>query len=112
MRADKNDGHYDFASISYANEIEKSADVITYTYLNDILRKEGKFYLGNLKNRDNPIFDRMIGKIIWQSKRMRHMETGLLDLNTDRVLNIANKINLTAEDMLSGNMPVFGKKVA
>lgn len=100
MRADKNDGHYDFASISYANEIEKSADVITYTYLNDELRKEGKFYLGNLKNRDNPVFDRMIGKIFWQSKRMRHMETGLIDPSNDHVLSIASKIQLTAEDML------------
>ena len=75
LRADKNDGRYDFAAISYANEIEKSADVITYTYLNDALRNEGKFYLGNLKNRDNPLFDRMVGKIIWQSKRMRAIES-------------------------------------
>ncbi len=76
MRADKADGYYDIAAISYANEVEKSADAITYTYLNDRLRKEGMYYLGCLKNRDNPPFERMIGKILWQSKRMRAIESG------------------------------------
>lgn len=96
MRADKNDGRYDIAAISYANECEKSADVITWTYLNDQLRKEGKFYMGNLKNRDNPIFDRMVGKILWQSKRMRAIESGLLDLDADRVVLASKQITSMA----------------
>lgn len=100
LRADKADGRYDFAAISYANEIEKSADVITYTYLNDALRQEAKFYLGCLKNRDNPIFDRMVGKVLWQSKRMRAIETGMLDLSPDAVLKTSNDIILTADDMI------------
>jgi replicative DNA helicase len=101
LRADKNDGRYDMASIAYANEIDKSADVITYTYLNDQLRNEGKFYLGNLKNRDNPMFDRMVGKILWQSKRMRAIETGLLDFNNDRLMLAASKqISLGVDDMM------------
>jgi len=101
LRADKADGRYDFAAISYANEIEKSADVITYTYLNDALRQEAKFFLGCLKNRDNPIFDRMVGKVLWQSKRMRAIETGLLDMSADTILNTSNEIILTAEDMIT-----------
>jgi len=110
LRADKNDGRYDFAAISYANEIEKSADVITYTYLNDALRNEGKFYLGNLKNRDNPLFDRMVGKIIWQSKRMRAIESSLLDegdyLTSGKLLELQNrmandKTRLTTEELLA-----------
>jgi len=101
LRADKNDGRYDFAAISYANEVEKSADVVTYTYLNDQLRRDGKFYLGNLKNRDNPVFDRMIGKILWDSKRMRHIQSGLLDTQTDMaLLRASNKISLSVDDML------------
>lgn len=99
MRADKNDGRYDFASLSYANEAEKSADVITYTYLNDDLRRDGKFYLGNLKNRDNPIFERMVGKIIWQTKRMRAIETGMLDMNNDQILAACNQVSLSIEDL-------------
>lgn len=102
LRADKNDGRYDMAAISYANEVEKSADVITWTYLNDQLRSAGKFYMGNLKNRDNPIFDRMIGKILWQSKRMRAIESGLIDMNNDRLLVSAGQhiSQLTAADLM------------
>jgi replicative DNA helicase len=98
VKADKEDGRYGFEAISYANRIEQDADVITYTYLNPQLRKDGKFYLGCMKNRDNAIFDRMIGKIIWQSKRMRHIESGLLDKNTDQALLRAT--TLTMDDML------------
>lgn len=101
LRADKSDGHYDFAAISYANEIEKSADVITYTYLNDQLRKDARFFMGCLKNRDNPIFDRMVGKILWNSKRMRALESGLLDMNNDRILSASKAITLTSEDLLA-----------
>lgn len=101
LRADKADGRYDYAAIAYANEIEKAADVITYTYLNDQLRKEGKFYLGNLKNRGGPVFDRMVGKIIWQSKRMRAMETGLIDYDNDRLLvKAAQSMSLGIDDMM------------
>jgi replicative DNA helicase len=93
LRADKNDGRYDFAAISYANEIEKSADEVTYTYLNDELRRAGKFYLGCLKNRDNPVFERMIGKILWRTKRIRALETGLIDFDTDQLVRAASQIS-------------------
>lgn len=102
LRADKSDGRYDFAAIAYANEVERSADVVTYTYLNDSLRREGKFYLGCLKNRDNPVFERMIGKILWQSKRMRAIESGLLDVNNDQIVAMSRQIaTLGVEDMIA-----------
>ncbi len=106
MRAEKNDGRYDIAAISYANEIEKSADVITYTYLDENLRRDGKFYLGNLKNRDNPMFDRMVGKILWTSKRMRAMETGMLDLDADVIVSAARKIAGGIEGMYNMDIAV------
>lgn len=99
LRADKSDGRYDFSAIAYANEIERSADVITYTYLNDTLRHDGKFYMGCMKNRDNPLFERMVGKILWQSKRMRAMESSLLDMNTDRI--VAASAQITMQDLLA-----------
>jgi len=99
MRADKNEGRYDMAAISYANEVEKSADVITWTYLNDELRKDGKFYMGNLKNRDNPLFDRLVGKIIWQSKRIRAIEQSMIDTSTDNIRNISDKIRRISFDI-------------
>lgn len=100
LRAEKADGRYDMAAIAYANQIEKDADVITYTYLNDALRKEGKFYMGCLKNRENPIFERFVGKILWKSKRMRHIEPGLLDMDADKLASHAQAIALTTDDML------------
>ncbi len=101
LRADKEDGRYDFSAISYANRIEQDADVITYTYLNQQLRNDGKFYLGCMKNRDNAQFERMIGKILWQSKRMRHIDSGLLDTKTDHaLLRAGNHTTLTMDDML------------
>ncbi len=99
LRADKADGRYDISAISYANEVEKSADVISYTYLNDELRRQGKFYMGCMKNRENPIFERMVGKILWQSKRMRAIESTLLDMNTDRLKAAVQQISLSVEDM-------------
>ena len=100
MRADKNDGRYDYSAIAFANQIEKDADVITYTYLNDELRKDGKFYLGNLKNRDNPIFERMVDKILWGSKRMRSMDKPVLKLDDQSIVEGCNSLGLNMEDML------------
>jgi replicative DNA helicase len=54
--ADKNDGIYKMKALTYANECEKAADVITTTYLNDTLRMTGATKITNLKNRDNPPF--------------------------------------------------------
>lgn len=99
MRADKNDGRYDFAAISYANQIEKDADVITYSYLNDQLRADGRFYMGNLKNRDNAIFERMVGKILWQCKRMRHVNSGLLDTDAESVVKGCARISAVSTPM-------------
>lgn len=101
LRADKADGRYDSAAISYANQLEKDADVITYTYLNDQLRRDAKFKIGCLKNRDNPVFEPFLGKIFWNTKRMRHIETGMIDMNADRIVSTANAISLTAEDMIA-----------
>lgn len=100
LRADKADGRYDSAAISYANQLEKDADVITYTYLNDQLRKDAKFKLGCLKNRDNPVFDQFLGKIFWNTKRMRHIETGMIDMTNDRILSASQQISLTTDDMI------------
>lgn len=55
--ADKNEGRYKLRALSNANEAERSADVVTTTYLNDELRRQGRTIVCNLKNRDNPLFE-------------------------------------------------------
>lgn len=95
-------GDHEYSTDGFlSHNCEKSADVITWTYLNDQLRKEGKFYMGNLKNRDNPLFDRMTGKILWLSKRMRAIESGLIDINNDLLVSAGRHVSqLSASDLL------------
>jgi len=100
LRADKAEGRYDSAAISYANQLEKDADVITYTYLNDQLRQQGQFYMGCIKNRDNPVFPQFVGKIFWNTKRCRAIETNMIDMTKDRILAASQQISLTVEDMI------------
>ena len=69
--ADKNDGHYRMSALSYANEAERSADVITTTYLNEDLRRKGKTIVCNLKNRDNPLFEPFEAAIDFRTRRLR-----------------------------------------
>jgi intein/homing endonuclease len=54
--ADKAEGKYKMRALSYANEAERSADVISTTYLNDAHRQNGTTMCCCLKNRDNPLF--------------------------------------------------------
>lgn len=70
--ADKNNGIYRTSALADANEAERSADVITYTYLNAELRQAQQVKVGCLKNRDNPHFHPFTVSINWDSKYMGH----------------------------------------
>jgi replicative DNA helicase len=100
LQADKSDGRYSINAIAYANQVEKDSDVITYTYVNDVLRSESKYYLGCLKNRDNPLFDRFIGRIIWNTRRMRAIEQPIFDMSPDSVVRNCNAIALSPSDLI------------
>lgn len=50
-QADKNNGEYRLDALSYANEAERSADVILSSYLNDELRDNNQVKIACLKNR-------------------------------------------------------------
>jgi replicative DNA helicase len=68
--ADKNDGRYKLRALASANEAERSADVVTTSYLDDQLRREGRARYCNLKNRDNPLFLPMIIGIDFATRRL------------------------------------------
>lgn len=102
-RAEKQNGQYDMSAISYANQIEKDADVISYTYLDKILRDEGKFKLGCLKNRQNPMFEPMVGKIFWNSKRMRAIPVEMNALSDQQISNLSRSMYETEK---SGPKPL------
>jgi replicative DNA helicase len=47
---------YSTYNLSYANEAERSADYVMYTYLNHDLRQRGEIHVGCIKNRHGNIF--------------------------------------------------------
>lgn len=73
--ADKADGRYKMKALTYANEAEKSADIITTTYLNEEHRKNGTTIFCNLKNRDNPLFDPFVAKVNFSARRIYNMDS-------------------------------------
>lgn len=70
--ADKNDGRYKTQALADANEAERSADVISYTYLNDELRQAKQVKIGCLKNRENPHFTPFTASVDWGPRYIGH----------------------------------------
>lgn len=68
--ADKSEGEYKIKALSYANECEKSADYITTSYLNKDHRENGTTVFCNLKNRDNPLFNKFIASVNFVCRRI------------------------------------------
>lgn len=72
--ADKNEGVYKMNALTYANNAEKTADVITTTYLNDELREAGATKITNLKNRDNRLFSPFTARVQFGCRRITSEE--------------------------------------
>lgn len=73
LEADKNEGRYKLNALSHANEAERSADVVTTSYLNDDLRRQGRAIFCNLKNRDNPMFDPLLIGVNFSTRRLTNV---------------------------------------
>ena len=72
--ASKNEGKYKMSALAYANQVEKSADVLTTTYLDDNHRRNGTTIFCNIKNRDNPLFEPFLASVHFASKRIYNMD--------------------------------------
>lgn len=72
--AEKNEGEYKADCLSYANEAERSSDVIIYTYLDPDLRDAQEIKIGNLKNRDNEIFKPFKARVIGHARRIENLD--------------------------------------
>lgn len=75
----KNEGRYKLDALSWANEAERSASVILYTFLgdNDTLRKDKQVLIGCLKNRDGDLPPQFRASIEFVTRRIRNLETGI-----------------------------------
>jgi replicative DNA helicase len=72
--ADKNEGRYRLKSLAQANEAERSADVVTTSYLNDEHRAAGTMFFDNLKRRDGQHFPPFTAAIYWPSGRLGNLD--------------------------------------
>jgi intein/homing endonuclease len=69
-------GDHEYATAGFlSHNCEKSADIITTTYLNDDHRRNGTTVFCNLKNRDNPIFEPFVASVNFTSRRISNMNT-------------------------------------
>lgn len=70
----KNGGHYKLNALSWANEAERSASLIIYSFLGDTseLRDNNEVKIGCLKNRDGNHFKQFTASIHFQSRRLRN----------------------------------------
>lgn len=74
-QADKMEGRYKLRALSYANEAERSADVVTTTYLNDEHRRDGTTQFDCLKRRDGQRFAPFVATVRWQTRRIINSDT-------------------------------------
>ena len=61
---------YNLTDLSYANEAERSADVVTTSWKDDDLAKMCRILLDCLKSRDQKPFDPFLSRVEWSSRRM------------------------------------------
>ena len=55
---------------SYANEAERSSDIVTATWVDDELRQQGMCQFQCLKSRDQAPFEPFWARIEWPCRRM------------------------------------------
>jgi replicative DNA helicase len=94
--ADKADGEYKMSALSYANEAERSASIITTTYLNKDLRDQGRVKFSCLKNRDDPIVEPFEAGVNFAQRRLYNLNPFE---NPGRGLSIDNATQI--QDLLS-----------
>jgi hypothetical protein len=100
--ADKSDGEYRLDGLSYANEAERSADVIIYSYLNDELRANNQNKIGCLKNRSRPKFKQFKAKTNLASRKIYEAPDENSLVTEDKI--IKNKIDKIKKDDLIGDI--------
>lgn len=66
----KADGRYNLTHLSYANEAERSSDIVTTTFVDDDLRGRSLVRWQCLKSRDDSPFDVFYSGVLWKCRRV------------------------------------------
>lgn len=91
-RADKQKGpnKYNLYDLSYSNEIERSSDVVTTSYLNPELRERNMALIQCLKGRDDGIFDPFYVRINWTCRRL--MQCDIKPVDEDQIEEFSREV--------------------
>lgn len=71
---------YDLTALSYANEAERSADIVTSSWMDDDLRKENRVQFQCLKSRDQAPFEMFLARVEWPCRRVLTCMDAMLSL--------------------------------
>ena len=77
--AEKNGGRYNLTHLSYANEIERSADVVTASWVDEALRNLNRAIFQWLKSRDSAPFNRVPVRVEFSCRRLITDDTMSID---------------------------------
>lgn len=61
---------YNLTHLSYANECERSADIVTTTWIDDDLKNQSRVQFNNLKSRDQAPFEPFTARVEWPCRRL------------------------------------------
>ena len=89
--AEKNGGKYNLTHLSYANECERSSDVVTAAWIDDDLRGRNLLKLQCLKSRDDSPFSDFYAGVVWPCRRILTVN----DVPTDRAKKAGDDIDLS-----------------
>lgn len=78
--AEKLGGRYSLTALSYANETERSADIVTASWLDDELRRLGRPLIQCLKSRDQQPFERTPVRVDFPTRRFLTDHTSVVEL--------------------------------
>ena len=103
-RADKGElPVYSPTALSWAHEAERSADVITATYLDDEHRQANRVHIECLKARDTAPFRPFVAKVVWPYRRIFTCQDSVI-VGRGTQVGAASGTVLTDEE-LTGMLP-------
>ena len=87
-------GPYNLTHLSYANEVERSSDIVTASYLNDELRAANRVLLQCMKSRDQAPFQNFYSRVEWHCRRiLTSQEMPMVTGRKDGDAKLADSLN-------------------
>lgn len=88
--AEKNGGRYNLTHLSYANEAERSSDIVTAGWVDEELRDGNRVKFQCLKSRDNAPFADFYSGVMWPCRRIYTTN----DVTPQRASSLGDEIDL------------------